>query len=303
MVGQAGRPPDRRLRLLRPSGARRRAHASRLGRRPRTGDRPPARGRELRRDRRGGRRHPRDRPRHARGLRRAAPDAPRDAAPADARPRHDDRRGQVGIRAHRRGRAPRAFSSHRGGGHPAGPSPCRAHASRRPRNPSGAPGAPRGMGSRDRRGDRSRGRRRKRSTATSSATRESSRSTRRGRSSRRPESAGMGIRIHADELAHSGGALLAAELSAASADHLSAIGDQEVAALAQSGTVGGPSSRHRLVDAVPSARRRAPSSRRAFPSPSRRTPIRAPATRSRSPPSRRTPASIRAFPSKRRSRR
>jgi len=49
-------------------------------------------------------------------------------------------------------------------------------------------------------------------------------------------SAGMGIRIHADELEHSGGALLAAELSAASADHLLRIGDAEVRALAQSGT-------------------------------------------------------------------
>jgi imidazolonepropionase len=47
---------------------------------------------------------------------------------------------------------------------------------------------------------------------------------------------GMGIRIHADELAHSGGALLAAELSAASADHLLRIGDVEVRALASSGT-------------------------------------------------------------------
>jgi imidazolonepropionase len=49
-------------------------------------------------------------------------------------------------------------------------------------------------------------------------------------------SAGMGIRIHADELAHSGGAILAAELSTASADHLLRIGDAEVRALAASGT-------------------------------------------------------------------
>jgi imidazolonepropionase len=48
--------------------------------------------------------------------------------------------------------------------------------------------------------------------------------------------AGMGIRIHADELAHSGGALLAAELETASADHLLRIGDAEVRALAASGT-------------------------------------------------------------------
>ncbi len=49
--------------------------------------------------------------------------------------------------------------------------------------------------------------------------------------------AGMGLRVHADELARSGGALLAAELSASSADHLLCIGQEEVAALARSGTV------------------------------------------------------------------
>jgi imidazolonepropionase len=49
--------------------------------------------------------------------------------------------------------------------------------------------------------------------------------------------AGLGLRIHADELARSGGTLLAAELGAASADHLLFAGDAEVAALARSGTV------------------------------------------------------------------
>ena len=49
--------------------------------------------------------------------------------------------------------------------------------------------------------------------------------------------AGMGLRVHADELARSGGAMLAAELSAASADHLLFIGDEEIAALAHAGTV------------------------------------------------------------------
>ncbi len=49
--------------------------------------------------------------------------------------------------------------------------------------------------------------------------------------------AGMGLRIHADELARSGGAFLAAELAAASADHLLRIGTEEVAALARAGTV------------------------------------------------------------------
>ena len=49
--------------------------------------------------------------------------------------------------------------------------------------------------------------------------------------------AGLGLRIHADELARSGGAMLAAELRAASADHLLFIGDDEIAALAAAGTV------------------------------------------------------------------
>ena len=49
--------------------------------------------------------------------------------------------------------------------------------------------------------------------------------------------AGLGIRVHADELARSGGAMLAAELSAASADHLLFIEADEIAALARSGTV------------------------------------------------------------------
>ncbi len=49
--------------------------------------------------------------------------------------------------------------------------------------------------------------------------------------------AGMGLRIHADELARSGGALLAAELRAASADHLLFIEAAEITALAGAGTV------------------------------------------------------------------
>ena len=48
---------------------------------------------------------------------------------------------------------------------------------------------------------------------------------------------GLGLRVHADELARSGGSLVAAELHAASADHLLCIGDAEIAALASSGTV------------------------------------------------------------------
>lgn len=49
--------------------------------------------------------------------------------------------------------------------------------------------------------------------------------------------AGLGCRIHADELARSGGALLAAEVGAASADHLLFAGEAEIAALAGAGTV------------------------------------------------------------------
>ncbi len=49
--------------------------------------------------------------------------------------------------------------------------------------------------------------------------------------------ASMGLRVHADELARSGGAMLAAELRAASADHLLFIEEAEIAALARAGTV------------------------------------------------------------------
>jgi imidazolonepropionase len=49
--------------------------------------------------------------------------------------------------------------------------------------------------------------------------------------------AGLGLRVHADELALSGGARLAAELGAASADHLLFIEAGEIAALAAAGTV------------------------------------------------------------------
>ena len=49
--------------------------------------------------------------------------------------------------------------------------------------------------------------------------------------------AGLGLKLHADELAPSGGAELAAELRATSADHLAAISATGIAALARSGTV------------------------------------------------------------------
>jgi imidazolonepropionase len=49
--------------------------------------------------------------------------------------------------------------------------------------------------------------------------------------------AGLGLKLHADELRSSGGAELAAELGATSADHLGAITDDGIAALAHSPTV------------------------------------------------------------------
>jgi imidazolonepropionase len=49
--------------------------------------------------------------------------------------------------------------------------------------------------------------------------------------------AGLGIKLHADELEPHGGAELAAELGAVSADHLGAISDRGIAAIAASTTV------------------------------------------------------------------
>ena len=50
-------------------------------------------------------------------------------------------------------------------------------------------------------------------------------------------SAGLGIKLHADELTASGGAELAAQLGATSADHLAAISEAGIKALAGGGTV------------------------------------------------------------------
>ena len=49
--------------------------------------------------------------------------------------------------------------------------------------------------------------------------------------------AGLGIKLHADELVAGDGAALAAELEATSADHLAAVSDAGIAALAGAGTV------------------------------------------------------------------
>jgi imidazolonepropionase len=79
---------------------------------------------------------------------------------------------------------------------------------------------------------------------------------------RASQRAGLSVKLHADELSPSGGAELAAEIGAASADHLAAISEEGVGALARSETVAtllpgtmlflGKSSRapaRRLVDA------------------------------------------------------
>jgi imidazolonepropionase len=49
--------------------------------------------------------------------------------------------------------------------------------------------------------------------------------------------AGLGVKLHADELEPHGGAELAADLGAVSADHLGAISEDGIAALARSNTV------------------------------------------------------------------
>ena len=49
--------------------------------------------------------------------------------------------------------------------------------------------------------------------------------------------AGLGLKLHADELEPSGGAELAAEMGAISADHLAAVSSEGIMALARSGTV------------------------------------------------------------------
>jgi imidazolonepropionase len=50
-------------------------------------------------------------------------------------------------------------------------------------------------------------------------------------------SAGLALKVHADELTSCGGAELAAEMGATSADHLAAISDHGIAALSRAGTV------------------------------------------------------------------
>ena len=49
---------------------------------------------------------------------------------------------------------------------------------------------------------------------------------------------GMGARVHAEQLTHSGGAALAAEIGAVSADHLDHVTEEDAAALSAAGVVG-----------------------------------------------------------------
>ncbi|OLD65694.1 MAG: imidazolonepropionase [Acidobacteria bacterium 13_1_40CM_2_68_5] len=76
------------------------------------------------------------------------------------------------------------------------------------------------------------------------------------------EEQGLGLRVHADQLSDCGGAVLAARLRAASADHLERSGEEGIRALARSGTTavllpgasfftrrGAPGLARRLVDA------------------------------------------------------
>lgn len=70
--------------------------------------------------------------------------------------------------------------------------------------------------------------------------------------------AGLGLRVHAEQLTHSGGAKLAARLRACSADHLDHADDQDLAALKAAGTVAClvPGSNHFLgLGTMPPARK------------------------------------------------
>ena len=62
--------------------------------------------------------------------------------------------------------------------------------------------------------------------------------------------AGLGVRLHADQLADDGGAALAAELGAASADHLEWSSDAGLEALAGAGTCGGGGSERGREEAI-----------------------------------------------------
>ena len=141
----------------------------------------------------------------------------------DARPRRHDDRGEVRLRPGPRDRAPAARRRLPAG--PRGADRRRPDVARRPRRPAGVPRPPgRHRGLRPVASSRTSCRASPptagHGSATCSARTASSAPTSRGASSRRPPAFGMAPRLHADELAPSGGAELAAEIGAASADHL-----------------------------------------------------------------------------------
>lgn len=71
------------------------------------------------------------------------------------------------------------------------------------------------------------------------------------------QKAGLGLKIHAEQLSRNGGAVLAAEFDATSADHLDFAGDAEIRALARSKVVAAllPGSNYFLSKPYPPARR------------------------------------------------
>ena len=93
--------------------------------------------------------------------------------------------------------------------------------------------------------------------ATCSASRACSRADQSRRILQAAAGYGMAIRLHADELAPSGGAELAAELGALSADHLHTPSDEGIAALAAAADGPRPDGRHAAPghDLVPHGRR------------------------------------------------
>ena len=161
----------------------------------------------------------------------------------DAEPRHDDDRGEVRLRARSRDGAPTA------GGRPRArpgrtdrhrPDLSSAHMPSR-RSSAAGPTAPRPTSaasstsscpaSPPRAGHGS---------ATSSARRARSPPTSRADPVAPRPRFGLGPRLHADELVPSGGAELAAELGAASADHLAAPSEAGIDALADAAAEGRP---------------------------------------------------------------
>jgi imidazolonepropionase len=87
---------------------------------------------------------------------------------------------------------------------------------------------------------------------------------------------GLPVKLHADQLSDAGGAALAAEFGALSADHLEYASDAGVAAMARSGTVGGAAARRVSSAARGAGTARSPrSARQASRWLSRRTAIRA----------------------------